>query len=174
MDKKLSEYSAGEVDKLPLNKRVAYSIVVPTDISKSKLENTLKSIVAEDISLDKDVDEIIIFVYDNKDDVGKLPYTFGKLTWAPKGELGNVTPEIALNNIRDSYNLEIEIKDKVGNISKKGMPTERELAIYNMVMDPKYSSLSDDALDKKVMKKFGIKSKKELDKIFLKVMNSKN
>ena len=104
----------------------------------------------------------------------KLPYTFGKLIWAPKGELGNVTPKIASENYRGNYVFEIEIKDKVGNISKSNMPTDRELAIYDMVMNPRYSSLSDDALDKKVMQKFGIKSKKELDDTFLKVLKYKS
>lgn len=173
MDRKLSEYSTGEVDKLPTNKKLSYSIVVPTEISKESLENTLKHFVAEKTSEDNDIDEIIIFVYDSKNDIGKLPYTFGKLVWAPKGKLGNVTSEIALKNNRDNYKFEIEIKDKVGNIRKSDMPTEREFAIYDMVMDPKYSSLSDDALDKKVMQEFGIKSKEELDSIFLKVMKYK-
>jgi hypothetical protein len=43
-----------------------------------------------------------------------------------------------------------------------------------MVMDPNNSSLSEAVLEKKVMQKFGIKSKKELDDIFLRVFRYKN
>ena len=174
IDKNLSEYSLKGLKKTPIDKKISYSIVVPTMISKVSLENTLKYIVAEKIQEDNDIDEIIIFAYDHARDIGNVPYTFGKLIWAPNGELGNVTPQIASKNIRDNYKFNIDIKEKVGNIKKEDIPTERELAIYDMIMDPAYATLSESELDKLVMKKFGIKSQKELDRIFIKVMKYKN
>jgi hypothetical protein len=88
--------------------------------------------------------------------------------------LGNVTPNIAKNNIRDTYKFEIDIKDKVGNISKADIPTKREFEVYYMIMDDKYLGFPEDKLFKLVMKKFNIKTKNELDKIWLKVAAYKN
>jgi len=169
--KNLTKYTKSELKALPDVKRVIYSIVVPSEISKESLENTLKFIVSEK-TLDKDIDEIIIFAFDDKNDIDK-GYTFGKLLWAPKGELGNVTPEIASSNIRDNYQFVIDIKDKVGKITKENKPTQREFEIYNMATADENIELTEDELDKKVMKKFGIKTKKEFDDIFLKVASYK-
>ena len=166
--KNLSEYSTTELAKLPLSKRQILRITVPTEISKDQLENTLKYIVSQKTKENNDLDEIIIFAYDNKNDIDSF-YTFGKLLWAPNGILGNVTPKIAKNNIRVNYKFDIDIKDKVGNIKKADIPNQRELAIYNMMTDDKYWNLSEDKLYKLVMKKFNIKSKKEAERIYLKV-----
>lgn len=171
--KNLSEYSTSELSNLPLVKRQVITIIVPSEISKEYLENTLKYIVAKRSKDDNDIDEIVIFVYDDNNDIGKIQYTYGKLVWAPNGKLGNVTPEIAENNIRDNYQFVIDIRDRVGKFKESDSPTKRELAIYNMIMDDKYADLSDEQLDKLVMKKFNIKSKKELDEIFYKVANYK-
>ncbi len=167
--KNLSDYSTTELRKLPTYKRLEYSIIVPTFISKESLENTLKYFVSEKTSADRDIDEIIIFVYDDKNDIGISGYTFGKLVWAPNGKLGNVTPIIASENIRDNYKIEIDIKDKVGNISKSDIPTKRELEIYNMIMADEYLDMPEDKKNKMVMKKFNIKSVEEVEKIWLKV-----
>ncbi len=171
--KNLSEYSTSELTNLPLVIRQTITIIVPTEISKEYLENTLKYIVAKKTKEDNDIDEIIIFAYDDKNDIGKIQYTYGKLVWAPNGKLGNVTPEIAKNNIRDNYKFEIDIRGRVGKLKGSDRPTKRELAIYNMIMDDKYIDLSEDQLDKLVIKKFNLKSKKEFDKIFYKVAKYK-
>lgn len=168
MAKGLSEYSTAELIKLPLLKRQILRITVPTEISKEQLENTLKYVASLRTKEDNDLDEIIIFAYDNKNDIDSF-YTFGKLIWAPNGELGNITPEIVKNNIRDNYKFDIDIKGKVGNIKKTDIPSERELAIYNMMTDDKYWDLPKDKLYKLVMNKFNIKSKKEAERIYLKV-----
>lgn len=167
--KNLSEYSTTELRELPSYKRLEYSIIVPTFISKENLENTLKYFVSEKTSADMDIDEIIIFVYDDKNDIGISGYTFGKLVWAPNGKLGNVTPVIASKNIRDNYKFEIDIKEKVGNISKSDIPTKRELEIYNMFMADENIGMAEEKLKRMVMKKFNIKTTKEFDAIWLKV-----
>lgn len=168
MTKKLSEYSTSELTNLPSSKRQIIRITVPTEISKENLENTLKYIVAKKTEENNDIDEIIIFAYDSKSDINSF-YTFGKLLWAPNGKLGDVTPKIASNNVRNNYKFVIDIKDKVGNISKSDIPTKRELQIYAMIMDDKYLAYPEEKLNKLVMKKFNIKSTKELDEIWLKV-----
>ena len=167
LTRKLSDYSTQELKDLPKFIRLTMSIVVPFDISKENLENTLKSIVYEQSEKNKDIDEIVIFAYDDKNDIGN-GYTFGKLLWSPNAKTGNVTPEIAKNNIRTNYNFEIIIKDKVGNISKSDLPTKRELEIYNEIMSEKYWDMQEEQSEPIIMKKFKI-SRKELKEIWLKV-----
>jgi hypothetical protein len=170
MVKKLSEYETQELKDLPEYKRLTLSIVVPFDITKESLENTMKSIVYKESKKDNDIDEIMIFAYDNKKDIG-MGYTFGKLLWAPKGKIGNATPEIAINNIRDSYKFDITIKNKVGNIKKTDLPTKLELEIYSEIVNEngQYTGKNDDEIRKIVMKKYKIKTEKEYERIYLKV-----
>lgn len=170
MVKKLSKYETQEIKDLPEYKRLTLSIVVSFDITKESLENTMKSIVYKESKKDNDVDEIMIFAYDNKKDIG-MGYTFGKLLWAPKGKIGNVTPEIAINNSRDNYKFDITIKNKVGNIKKTDLPTKLELEIYSEIVNENghYTGKSDDEIRKIVMKKYKIKNEKEYKKIYLKV-----
>ena len=168
MVKRLSEYTTKELEELPNSKRITLSITVPFDISKISLTNTLKSIVSDQTNADKDIDEIVIFAYDDKDDIGRDQYTFGKLLWAPNGKTGNVTPQIAKNNIRNNYEFDIIIKDKVGKIKKVDKPTARELEIYNEIMSEKYWDMQEEQSEPIIMKKFKI-TKKELDAIWLKV-----
>tara|TARA_R110002051_G_scaffold323405_1_gene416918 strand:- start:1589 stop:2326 length:738 start_codon:yes stop_codon:yes gene_type:complete len=174
--KKLSDYSTAELKALPEFKRLTLGIVVPFDISKESLINTLKYITSEKSKENNDIDEIMIFAYDDKKDLTNSGgfYTFGKLFWGPNGKTGNVTPEIAERNIRDSYKFEIDIKDKVGNIKKTDLPTKRELDIYNTIMADENIGMDEDKLNKMVMKKFGIKSEEELNAIWLKVAAYKN
>ena len=167
MTRKLSDYSTQELKDLPEFIRLTMSIVVPFDISKENLENTLKSIVSKKTEKDNDIDEIIIFAYDDKNDIG-TGYTFGKLLWSPNAKTGTVTPEIAKNNIRTNYKFDIIIKDKVGNISKSDLPTKRELEVYNEIMSEKYWDMQEEESELIIMKKFNI-SKKELKDIWLKV-----
>lgn len=166
---RMSNYTTKELNELPSSKRLTVCIVVPYEISKDILENTFKSIVAEKIKSDNDIDEIVIFAYDDKKDIGNTPYTFGKLLWSPNGKIGMMTPEIVVNKDRSNYKFDIKIKNKVGNIKKEDLPTKRELYIYNEIMNEKYIGMDDDKIRKIVMKKFKIKTKKEYEKIYLKV-----
>lgn len=168
MMKKLSEYKTKELRDLPDYIRLTLSIVVPYDISRESLENTMKYIVTEKSRNDKDIDEIMIFAYDDKNDIG-YGYTFGKLLWAPKGEIGNATPEIAKSNLRSNYKLAMNIKDKVGEIKKSDLPTKRELEIYNELVSEKYWDMQDEDYFPIIMKKFDIRTEEELKNIFLKV-----
>ena len=168
MVKRLSEYSTKELEELPNSKRLTLSITIPFDISKESLTNTLKSIVSEKTNADNDIDEIVIFAYDDKNDIGREQYTFGKLLWAPNGKTGNVTPQIARNNTRNNYKFDIIIKDKVGEIKRAYKPTARELEIYDEIMSEKYIDMQEEQSEPIIMKKFNI-TKKELDAIWLKV-----
>jgi hypothetical protein len=61
MIKRLSEYSSSELIKLPTSNRQIIRVIVPTEISKEYLENTLKFIVEKQTKENIDLDEIIIF-----------------------------------------------------------------------------------------------------------------
>ncbi|MCD8433007.1 hypothetical protein LNJ05_09575 [Tenacibaculum finnmarkense genomovar ulcerans] len=167
---KLSNYKTSELKTLPNFQRKTFRIVVPTKISKQSLENTMKSIVNDEYQKNKDIDEIIIFAYDNKNDIGDF-YTFGKLFWGPHGKIGNVTAEITQNHIKDYHQFKIDIKKKVGNIKKKDIPTKRELKIYSEIVNEnnQYPGKSEDEIKNIVMKKYRIKTEKEYEKIYLKV-----
>lgn len=174
--KNVTDYSTKELEDLPYFQRLTLGIVVPFDLSQKSLINTMKSIVDKESKSNNDIDEILIFAYDDKKDLtnGGGFYTFGKLFWGPNGKTGNVTPIIAESNIRTSYKFELDIKDKVGKISKSDLPTKRELDIYNEIMAEENIGMDEDKLNKKVMKKFNIKTIKELDAIWLKVAAYKN
>ena len=45
LDKPLSAYSTSEIEKLPMNIRKEYRVVVPSDISKEELKSTLIQVV---------------------------------------------------------------------------------------------------------------------------------
>ena len=171
--KPLSKYTTNELKKLPNSVRLTLSIVVPFDITKESLSNTFKSIASEKIYKDNDIDEIMIFAYDDKNDIGQIQYTFGKFVWAPYGKTGKVTPYIAKYNVRDNYKFDIIIKDKVGNIDKSDIPTARDLEIYNEIMSEKYWDMQEDESEPIIVKKFKLKNREELKEIWLKVASYK-
>lgn len=116
MTKPLSSYSTTELAKLPLNKRMKYSVVVRSDISKADLKAAMIQVVKDESVRDADIDEIAVFAYDRNEDVVRGEgYTFGKLDWCPNGNWAGVTPEIASTNDRSTYKFNIDIKDVVEN-----------------------------------------------------------
>lgn len=169
LGKNRRDYSEEEFLALPFYKRETYSVVVPLTISEKGLRNTLKSIVFKKTTADPDIDEIVILAYFKKNRVGKNNYTAGKLVWGPQGRLDNVKPKVAKNNIRRFYYSTIKMSDKVGNITKEEVPTDREWDIYMMMMADESFPLDDKELERKVMNRFNISSRDELYRIFYKV-----
>ena len=129
LDKSLSSYTQEELAQLPLNIRMEYRIIVPSDIERDELKATLIKVVKESIQENQDIDEVVVFAYDNESDMDGL-YTFGKIEWCPNGDWAGVTSAIALSNDRSSYKYVFDIKDKVGE--EEGKPTARETEIYNL------------------------------------------
>lgn len=187
MDKSLSAYSTSEIEKLPMNIRKDYRIVVPSDISKEELKSTLIHIVMDETSANPDIDEVVLFAYDRKEDTDSI-YTFGRVEWCPNGDWAGVTSLIASTNDRSSYQYNFDIKDKVGDIEVSDKPSERELEIHdyydNLLLEEtkKLIEAEDEGLDYKyanqeelenairteVANKYSI-SEEELDKIYMKV-----
>jgi len=188
MDKPLSAYSTSEIEKLPMNLRKEYRVVVPSDISKEEFKSTLIQVVMDKTSENPDIDEVVVFAYDRKEDADSF-YTFGMVEWCPNGDWAGVTPIIASTNDRSSYQYNFEIKDKVGNIEVTDRPTEREFEIHDYYdarlleetkrlfeaedagLQYKYANIEEleNAVRTEVANKYGI-SEEELDKIYIKVL----
>lgn len=128
LDKSLSVYTQEELVQLPLNIRMEYRIIVPSDIEKDELKATLIKVVKESVQENQDIDEVVVFAYDNENDTDG-PYTFGKVEWCPNGDWAGVTSAIASSNDRSSYKYVFDIKDKVG---EEGKPTARKMEIYDL------------------------------------------
>ena len=191
LDKPLSTYSTSEIEKLPMNIRKEYRVVVTSDISKEELKSTLIQVVMDKTSENHDIDEVVVFAYDRKEDTGSI-YTFGRVEWCPNGDWAGVTSTIASTNDRSSYQYNFDIKDKVGSIDASDRPTEREFEIHDYYdarlleetkklieaedagLPYKYADQEEleNAVRTEVANKYGI-SEEELDKIYIKVWTYK-
>lgn len=132
--KLLSEYTAEEINRLPINYRMKYSITVPRDIAEKELKSTLAQIIKDKSTQNPDIDEIVVFAWYFKDSVGKAIAT-GKAKWCPNGKWEGLTPEIAENNIRDSYKIVFTTAIQIYEDEEKyGLTeTERMQAFYDLV-----------------------------------------
>lgn len=169
--KNLSEYSIYELESLPVKIRKKYKIVVNFDISKEDLKRSMKHLVAVETKKNPDIDEIVIFAYERKEDAESGAFLFGKMEWCPNGNWEVVTPEIASNNDRSSYKFVFDINDKVGKISNVNRPTKEEFAIYDACVKEYRAdqNVDEKILELRMAKKFGI-SVDKLDKIRLKIL----
>lgn len=137
----LSSYTTQEIEALPTNKRMRYRIVVSPDIKEAQVRPTVEKIIADITSKDKDIDEISLLLYSDKA-LADSVYDVAMVVWAPKGELGNVTPEIARTNNRDTYDISIQVKSnleeylKQRNTSeeKPGMTEDQRKEIYKVIV----------------------------------------
>jgi hypothetical protein len=167
LTKPLSAYTSEELESVPLNMRIDYRVVISPDISKEELKSTLIRVVMDKTSENNDIDEVVVFAYDRKEDVDDA-FTLGKVEWCPNGDWGSMTPEIASGNDRSSYQYVFDIKDKVGNIDASDIPTEREYEIYdyyekcyddawiNVDLNDPTAAPDEDLLMQKVAEKYGI------------------
>ena len=184
-------YSTSEIENLPINIRKEYRVVVPSDISKEELKSTLIQVAMDKTSEYPDIDEVVVFAYDKKEDADSI-YTFGRGEWCPNGDWAGVTSTIASTNDRSSYQYNFDIKDKVGSIDASDRPTEREFEIHDYYdarlleetkklieaedagLPYKYADQEEleNAVRTEVVNKYGI-SEEELDKIYIKVWTYK-
>jgi hypothetical protein len=164
-DKLFSEYSAEELEKLPKNYRMKYSIVVSRDITEEELKSTLAHIIKEKSEANPDIDEIVVFSWYFEGSVGQTA-AMGKAEWCPGGEWGGLSPEIAETNNRSSYKIvfsQIEIQDYEDE-EKYGLSEEERMqAFYDLVKLQDSIPLDDPEWDKKneesylvIAEKYGI------------------
>ena len=126
-------------------------------------------LVKDETARNPDIDEIVVFAYDRKEDVDGA-YTFGKLEWCPNGDWAGVTPTIARNNDRNNYKYNVDIKDKVGDPTSR--PTKREFRIHDALDKALWADpdAPEEQVKKKIAKQFKI-TVEELDRVFVKVLS---
>ncbi len=150
--------------------RVGIHIIVPTNITSDLLKAAMKHAVQSTRKVNPEIDEIVVYAYDRMEDVDH-GYTFGKVEWAPNGQWGSTTAEIARSNNRSSYQYKFDIKGKVGNIKNLDVPTKREYEIYDYWDSLIYGNLdlSGEEVDRIVAERFNI-TVEEVSKICIKVV----
>jgi len=111
-DKKLSDYSIQELEDLPLNFRMKYQIIVPSDITLEELKSTLAQVIKEKSTENSDIDEIAVQSWESEESLEGRNPTIGYAEWCPYGKWGGVTQEIAKSNVRDSYKIIYHIDEK--------------------------------------------------------------
>jgi len=105
----LSDYSVSELQRLPTDKKINYKVVVDNKIKADQVNPTIAVIIKDITTKDKEVDEVIIDLYSDKAIIDTM-YDVANAVWAPQGELGNVTADIAHSNDRSGYKTTITVK----------------------------------------------------------------
>jgi len=170
--KKLSSYTSMELAKLPYVIRQECRIVVPEGLSEAQIKKIAEDVVSNELYEDNEIDEMIIFIYDNESDVSGA-YTIGKAIWGIDGELGNISPQIAENNDKSMHKVTFDIKKtKSKNLSERELMMARTLD--KALWDTADNNLDTDeeVIVAKIADKFGI-SVEELDEIYVKFMEWK-
>ena len=94
----------------PINKRFSYKYLVSDKIKREQIEPLFTKLIKDIISEDADIDDVTVWLYSDKDLISGS-YDVAMATWSPSN--GEVTKEIALNNNRDSYKLDVTIADNL-------------------------------------------------------------
>lgn len=105
--------------KTATKKKIQYFIILGNSVNKEQVKSTVDKVLNEIRKEDPEVDEVILELCST---IGVASYgtgDIGQAIWAPKGELGNVTAEIAQNDLRDNYSLSLEIKDNLEEYLEK-------------------------------------------------------
>ena len=125
--KSLSEYKSHELAALPWDKKMLYRIVVSPKIKENQVRPTIEKIISDITTRDNDIDEISLFLFSDKEVAkGGMGYDVASATWAPGGKLGNITPDIAKNNIRTGYKISIKAeKNLEAYLEQRGLSEEK-------------------------------------------------
>lgn len=110
--KPLSQYEPSEIEKLPINKKILYRIVLSKDIKENQVKPTVEKIITKLTASDSDIDEIILWLYSDKE-ISNSTFDIGAAIWAPNGKLGNIDANIAKNNNRKNYRIDYQIKQNL-------------------------------------------------------------
>ncbi len=169
----LSQYTQSELEKLPINKKILYRIVLSKEIKENQIEPTVEGIVNKLTSEDSEIDEIILWLYSDKD-ISNSTFNIGTAIWAPNGELGNINANIAENNHRDSYKISYQLKDNLEeylalkSVSevKSGLPEELRKQIFKEIVkaEDRANEFEQSEQDK-VLAKFGSVNNSNREKI---------
>lgn len=94
------------IDKVLISNRLSCKALITETVNDSLVVNTIGKILMDLINKDPSVDEILLWLYSDKD---KLVSGWGSdiaaVIWAPNGKLGDVTKKNALYYDRSNYKL---------------------------------------------------------------------
>lgn len=146
----LSSYTVQELEALPVNKKISLSAALTGPITQEQIEPTLRKIVNEVTARDGDTDELMVFLYSDAARVGQS-YDIGRAIWAPGGEFGNVTPDIARSNDRSSYSITIDaepnieeyLAQRASSESRFGLAEEQRRALYREIVAAEIRGLEE-------------------------------
>lgn len=163
-DKLPSEYTQAEIDKLPINFRMKYCVVVPRDITEEEIKSTLANIIKIKSYQNLSIDEIYIAAWYDLASVEK-EVCLARAEWCPEGRWEQMPPMIAENDIRDSYLIKFYFNSPIEQQQIKYGLTEqqRKQAFYDMVVledkissdDPNYDEKMDN-VEATIAQKYGI------------------
>lgn len=171
-NKSLSQYEKPELESLPINKKILYKIVLSKNVKENNIKPTVESIINNLISQDSDIDEIILWLYSDKE-MANSGFDIGEVIWAPFGKLGNIDAKIAKSNNRDNYKIDYKIKKnldqylalKLDMSDKFGFTVEERKQIYKDLIKGednafRYNHSEQDKMLKinknKILKKYNI------------------
>ncbi len=89
-----------------------YDIVTGEDLNSSNVKDTIDAVISNISSSDRDIDEIILNLYSQKEQVGR-PFDIGYAYWGIGGKLGDVTLEMAKANNRKGYAISYKLTDNL-------------------------------------------------------------
>gem|GEM_PF-896794 len=118
-EKKLLDYSAEELEKLPKNIRMNYALVIPSHFSLEKIKFQLAKFIIEKSKANPDIDEIHVGIWESEESFKGGNPDLGYAEWSPYGKWSVTPPEIAINNNRDSYKIVYKLKEKELETIKK-------------------------------------------------------
>lgn len=161
--KQLSQYETSEIEKLPTNKKILYRIVLSKDVKENQVKPTVEKIITKLTSDDSDIDEIILWLYSDKE-ISNSTFDIGTAIWAPNGKLGNIDANIAKNNNRDNYKIDYQIKNNLDQYltqksevgDKLGFTVEERKQIFKEIVkaEDKANEYEQKEQDK-VLNRFG-------------------
>ena len=99
-------------------KRMKYSIVVGTEVEREQIKPTVREIISNIREEDEELDSIHLFLYTTESRVGDA-YDVAMADWAPNGKVSNLTGRIVSENIRDNYEVKVEIKENLEEYLRK-------------------------------------------------------
>ena len=149
------------MDKMPINFRMKYSITIPRDITEEELKSTLAQIIKDKSSGNLDIDEIYIAAWYDAASVGKA-ICLAYAEWCPEGRWEQMPPEIAQNNVRDTYLINFNFNTPIeAERTKYGLTEQqRKQAFYELVQLQDQVSFNDTNYDEKMNKAISTIAKK--------------
>src|SRR5690606_20080735 len=145
------------------NKKILYRIVLSKDVKENQVKPTVEKIITKLTSDDSDIDEIILWLYSDKE-ISNSTFDIGTAIWAPNGKLGNIDANIAKNNNRDNYKIDYQIKNNLDQYltqksevgDKLGFTVEERKQIFKEIVkaEDKANEYEQKEQDK-VLNRFG-------------------